>query len=65
MATLCETQTLFRVMLLFLMLGPIAGCAGAIVEQTSDVVIAVAKIPFKVGEAIVDLVVGADDEEDK
>ena len=52
-------------MLLFLMLGPIAGCAGAIVEQTRDVVIAVAKIPFKVGEAIVDLVVGADDEEDK
>jgi hypothetical protein len=52
-------------MLLCLMLGPIAGCAGALVEQTSDVVIAVVKIPFKVGEAIVDLVVGTDDEEDK
>jgi hypothetical protein len=52
-------------MLLCLVLGPVAGCAGAIVEQTSDVVIAVVKIPFKVGQAIVDLVVGIDDEEHK
>ncbi len=52
-------------MLLCLVLGPVAGCAGAIVEQTSDVAIGVVKIPFKVGKAIVDLVVGTDDEEDK
>ena len=48
-----------------LVLGGLAGCAGAVVEQTSDVVIGVVKIPFKIGQAIVDLVVGKDDEEDK
>ena len=52
-------------MLLCLVLGSVAGCAGAIVEQTSDVVIAVVKIPFKVGEAIIDLVAGTDEEEGK
>ena len=52
-------------MLMCLVLGPLAGCAGAVVEQTSDVVIGVVKIPFKIGKAIVDLVVGTDDEEDK
>ena len=48
-----------------LVLGGLAGCAGAVVEQASDVVIGVVKIPFKIGQAIVDLVVGTDDEEDK
>ena len=52
-------------MLMCLVLGPLAGCAGAVVEQTSDVVIGVVKIPFKIGQAIVDLVVGTDDEEHK
>jgi hypothetical protein len=45
--------------------GILAGCAGALVEQTGDVVIAVAKVPFKVGQALVDLVVGTDKEKDK
>ena len=52
-------------MLMCLVLGGLAGCAGAVVEQTSDVVIALVKIPFKAGQAIVDLVVGTDDEEHK
>lgn len=58
-------RRVYCVMLMCLMLGPLAGCAGAVVEQTSDVVIGVVKIPFKIGKAIVDLVVGTDDEEDK
>jgi hypothetical protein len=62
---LCEMKGLFRLMLLCLTLVSLGGCAGALVEQTGDVVIAVAKAPFKVGQALVDLVVGTDKDKDK
>lgn len=39
------------------------GCIGTAIEATTDAAIAVGKIPFKVGEAVVD--VATDDEEDK
>lgn len=39
------------------------GCIGTAIEATTDAAIAVGKIPFKVGEAVVD--VATDDEEEK
>jgi len=40
----------------------LSGCVGTIIETAADASLAVAKTPFKVGGAIVD-VVGGDDED--
>lgn len=40
------------------------GCIGQAIETTTDAVIAVGKVPFKVGGAVVDVVTG-DEEDDK
>jgi hypothetical protein len=40
------------------------GCLGAIVGNTVDVVIEVAKVPFKGGGAVIDVVSGGDKKED-
>jgi hypothetical protein len=42
---------------------PLSGCVGTIVGTTVDVAVEVAKIPFKIGGAVVDVVAGDDDEE--
>jgi hypothetical protein len=60
----CEMKGFIRMVLLYLVLLSLGGCAGAIVEQTSDVAIAVVKIPFKIGQALAGLVVGKDEGED-
>ncbi len=41
-----------------------SGCIGQAIETTTDAVIAVGKVPFKVGGAVVDVVTG-DDEDDE
>ena len=41
-----------------------AGCVGAVIGATTDVVIEVAKVPFKVGGAVVDVATGDDEDED-
>lgn len=41
----------------------LSACIGTIIETTTDAAIAVAKIPFKVGGAIVDVVSGDDDDD--
>lgn len=41
------------------------GCIGTIVGTAADVAIEVAKVPFKVGGAVVDVVTDDDDEDDK
>ncbi len=46
-----------------LILSSLTGCAGTIIETTTDAALAVAKVPFKAGGAIVDVLSG-DDEED-
>lgn len=56
-------STSLRVALIFA-LAPLAGCVGQAIETTTDAVIAVGKVPFKVGGAVVDVVTG-DDEKDK
>lgn len=44
-------------MLFSLMLaGLLSGCAAQVISTTTDVAIATAKIPFKVGGAVVDVV---------
>jgi len=40
----------------------LTGCAGALIETTTDAALAVAKAPFKAGGAIVDVVTGDDDD---
>ncbi|MEM7467112.1 MAG: NF038104 family lipoprotein [Pseudomonadota bacterium] len=40
-----------------------SGCVGTVVETVTDTAIAVAKVPFKVGGAVVDAV--SDDDEDE
>ncbi len=40
----------------------LAGCAGTIIESTTDVALALAKAPFKVGGAVIDVIAGDDDE---
>lgn len=42
---------------------PLTGCVGQAIETTTDAVIAVGKVPFKVGGAVVDVVAGDDDKE--
>ena len=41
----------------------LSGCVGTIIGVTTDAAIGIAKIPFKVGHAIVDSAVGDDDDE--
>lgn len=37
------------------------GCAGAVIDAAADSAIALAKVPFKVGGAVVDVASGDDD----
>lgn len=41
----------------------LAGCIGTAIETTTDAAIAVGKIPFKVGAAVVDVATGDEDTE--
>lgn len=43
----------------------LSGCLGTIVGTTVDVAIEAAKVPFKVGGAVIDVATGGDDEEEK
>ena len=48
-----------RVALLFMLLS-MTGCAGTVIDTATDAAIAVAKTPFKVGGAVVDVVTDDD-----
>lgn len=39
----------------------LSGCVGMVVETVTDTAIAVAKVPFKVGAAVIDVASGDDD----
>ena len=39
----------------------LSGCASTVIDTATDVVIAVAKVPFKVGGAVVDVATDDDD----
>ena len=44
------------------LLGSLSGCVGTIVDAAVDTTIAVAKVPFKVAGAAIDVATGDDDE---
>ncbi|MEM7082448.1 MAG: NF038104 family lipoprotein [Pseudomonadota bacterium] len=50
---------------LVMMLIPVSGCVGMVVGQTADAAIEVAKVPFKVGGAVIDVATGDDDDDEK
>lgn len=56
---------LSRLLLLTLLSGLATGCIGTAIGQTTDAAIEVAKIPFKVGGAIIDVATGDDDDDEK
>ena len=49
-------------MITFLVLS-LQGCVGLVIDTAADATIAVAKIPFKVGGAVLDVALGDDEEE--
>jgi len=53
-----------KLLLLSALLIPLTGCVSTVVGTAADVAIEVAKVPFKVGGAIVDTV-SSDEEEQK
>lgn len=50
---------------LCLLLLLLQGCVGTILGAATDVVIETAKVPFKVGGAVIDLATDDDDDEDE
>lgn len=40
-----------------------SGCVGAVIGATTDAAIEVAKVPFKVGGAVIDVATGDDEDE--
>ncbi len=41
-----------------------SGCIGMVVGQTTSAAVAVAKVPFKVGGAVIDVASGDDEDDD-
>ena len=54
-----------RITVVISMLVLTSGCIGMVVGQTTSAAIAVAKVPFKVGGAVIDVAAGDDDEKKK
>ena len=52
----------FAILLLFAVAAQ--GCVGTIIGTAADVAIETAKVPFKVGGAVIDVVTDDDDDED-
>jgi hypothetical protein len=57
-------QKPFKLLICVLFCLMLQGCLGAIVGNTVDVAIEVAKVPFKVGGAVIDVVSGGDKKDD-
>ena len=57
-------MTLFvrRILLVFGLIVLTSGCVGMVVGQTTSAAVAVAKVPFNVGGAVVDVATGDDDD---
>jgi predicted small secreted protein len=49
--------------LILVLAASLTGCLGTVVGAVSDVAVAVVKMPFKVGGAVVDVVTDDDDED--
>lgn len=53
-----------RIFLVLVLATMSSGCVGMIVGQTTSAAIEVAKVPFKVGGAVIDVATGDDDKKD-
>ncbi len=53
-----------RIALVMFLSVALPGCLGTIVGTAADVAIETAKVPFKVGGAVIDVVTGDDDEDE-
>lgn len=54
-----------RIVLVLSMLVVTSGCIGMVVGQTTSAAIEVAKVPFKVGGAVIDVATGDDKDKKK
>lgn len=52
-----------RVLLIIALAVSLQGCVGLVIGAATDAALATAKIPFKVGGAVIDVVTGDDDDE--
>ncbi|MEZ5536702.1 MAG: hypothetical protein R3F02_13885 [Thiolinea sp.] len=50
-----------RILLIIALTFSLQGCAGLVIGAATDATIAVAKVPFKIGGAVLDVVTGDDD----
>lgn len=53
---------MMRVFFILLLAGSLQGCAGLVIGAATDATIAVAKVPFKIGGAVLDVVAGDDED---
>lgn len=70
--SLCQLKTgtpggtgLARALMIITLALSLQGCVGLLIGAATDAAIETAKIPFKVGGAVIDVVTGDDDEEDE
>lgn len=56
---------MIRISLISVLALSMQGCVGLLIDTAVDTTIAVAKVPFKVGGAVVDVVTGDDDDDKK
>lgn len=54
-----------KLCLLLILCAGSSGCIGTAIGQTTSAAIEVAKVPFKVGGAVIDVATGDDDDEKK
>lgn len=59
----CPKQS-WRLATVLLLFAVLPGCLGTVVGAAVDTTIEVAKVPFKVGGAVVDLATGDDEDDD-
>lgn len=53
---------MYKSLIIIILICFLNGCVGLVISTATDAAIAVAKIPFKVGGAVVDVVKGDDDD---
>ena len=61
--SVARRSRLIRLSVIILLCASLSGCVGTLVGAVVDTTIEVAKIPFKVGGAVVDVVTGDEDDE--
>lgn len=58
-------KSILQMMMLLVICFSMSACVGTMIGAATDVVVETAKVPFKVGGAVVDVVSGDDDDEGK